>query len=357
MQLELRVEQVRHEHIDSYARLSQEEYGTSAAVSQTGHLRWKFIENPQGPSIGVHLYKGEQLVGRMVALARQFSHRGKVYKAGHIVDFLVHPNNRGMPALLQLAQGLKQLSGFDLLLIIAPNQAGAAVWEKFVKMPGHFDLNVAVAPIRPIALLQSTGKIRNWRVAPVLDWPFRRLGDVATKLLNSLSKVTYDLQWPEPEELNRMLSADWADRVIGVRTFDYLNWRYRGSPVFRYQVFFLRQKGNLIGYFVTRQTKYDGVNCFFLVDAFGSPQSTNSAWRTAARFAVSLASERHAEMAMILGNSSFGPLAAANSFPFITVPPRLLPRKTTVYAQWTSSSCFDIRRDNFYMTLGDSDVI
>ncbi|MGA8727939.1 MAG: hypothetical protein WB608_04250, partial [Terracidiphilus sp.] len=68
MDLELRIEQIGEEHIEPYARLSRVEYGDEAAVSQASHLRWKFIENPQGPSVGIHLYKHGQLVARMVAL-------------------------------------------------------------------------------------------------------------------------------------------------------------------------------------------------------------------------------------------------------------------------------------------------
>jgi hypothetical protein len=62
-------------------------------------------------------------------------------------------------------------------------------------------------------------------------------------------------------------------------------------------------------------------------------------------------------MAIILGNTEWGPLEAVSRLPFLAVPPRFLPRKTMVYAQWITEQAFDIRRDNFYVALGDSDVI
>jgi len=357
MSFELRIERIAEEHIGPYVELSRAEYGNQTAVSQASHLRWKFIENPQGPSVGIHLYKDRELVGRMVALTRLFLHRGKVYKAAHIVDFLVHPKERGMSSLFQLVAGLKQLSGFDFLLIMAPNPAGAAVWEKFVKMRGYFGLDVAVAPLRPAALLHSAGKLRTGAFAPILDWPWRLLLGSGTWLGNCLNHVKIEADWPEQAELERMLSADWGDRVVGLRSADFLEWRYRRSPVFRYRVSFLRAKGELIGYFVTRRTVYDGIDCLFVVDAFGRPQLTPASWRAPSYTEVSRAVKEGAEMAIILGNTEWGPLEAVSRLPFLAVPPRFLPRKTMVYAQWITEQAFDIRRDNFYVALGDSDVI
>jgi hypothetical protein len=357
MALELRVEQVKEDHIEPYVRLSRAEYGNDAAVSQANHLRWKFIENPQGPSVGIHLYKDEELVARMVALTRQFVHQQKIYRAAHIVDFLVHPDERGMSSLLKLVVGLKLLSGFDFLLIMAPNSAGAAVWEKFVKMKGYFNLDVAVAPLRPAAMLQSAGKFNGGAFTPILDWPWRSLLITATGLCSFMNHVEIETNWPEPSEIQQMLSGDWGDRVVGLRSAEYLYWRYRRSPVFRYEVGFLREKGKLIGYLVTRRTVYDGIDCLFLVDVYGRSQGSSAVWRTATRAEISKALKCGAEMAMILGNTGWGPLSAVSRLPFLAVPPRFLPRKTTVYAQWLTAPEFDIRRDNFYVALGDSDVI
>ena len=166
MTLELRVERFGEEHIEPYVRLSRAEYGDHAAVSQENHLRWKFMENPQGPSVGIHLYKDEQLVGRLVAMPRDFLYRGRTYKAAYMADLVVEREYRGMLPLLQLMQGLKQLSGFDFIAV-TPNPAGAEVWEKFAKMPAHFDLAVAALPLRPARVQVRT---RRRAAATQLSW-------------------------------------------------------------------------------------------------------------------------------------------------------------------------------------------
>jgi hypothetical protein len=357
MSFDLRIEQIGDEHIEPYMKLSRSEFGDEAPVSRADHLRWKFIDNPQGPSIGIHLYKNGELVGRMVALTRNFLYRGKIFKAAHIVDFLVHAEERGMNSLFQLATALKKLSGYDFLLIMAPNPAGAAVWEKFVKMRGYFDLNVSVAPLRPVALLHSAGKIRSAALAPVVDLPWQLLCGTTFRLMGAFSHVSIDTNWPKPEEFVRMFSGDWGDRVVGERTAEYLDWRYRRGPVFRYSVYFLREDNELSGYLVTRRTVYDGIDCLFVVDAFGKPETRRSSWRSASIKGIRRVGARTPEMAMLLGNTNWGPLEALDSLPFLTVPQRRLPRKTTVYAEWMNAPGFEIRKDNFYVALGDSDVI
>jgi len=127
--------------------------------------------------------------------------------------------------------------------------------------------------------------------------------------------------------------------------------------VFRYNVYFLRQNSELRGYFVTRRTVHDGIDCLFVVDAFGRSDLAKSAWRAVSIAGIRRGGETNPEMAMILGNTEWGPLAALNKMPFLTVPPRRLPRKTTVYAEWITDPRFEIREDNFYVALGDSDVI
>lgn len=357
MQLDLRVEQVGEEHIGPYTELSGSEYGEKAAVSQAEHLRWKYLENPQGRSMGVHLYRGGELLGRMVALPRRFLYRDRAFTAAHIVDFLVHPSARGMQALMQLVLGLKQLSGFDFLLIMAPNAAGAAVWEKFVRMPGPFELNTAVVPLQPAAILQSTGKLRIGKIGKLVDWPTQLMVGGIAKIGAPLAGVELRTEWPEAAELDRLAYRDWGERIVGYRAADFLHWRYRSSPALRYRTLFLRERGELKGYLVTRRAVYGGLDCLFVVDAFGAPDLPCVSWRGAFLKALSSTEGAGVEMAILLGNTGWGPLASVSGLPFVHVPPRLLPRKTTVFAQWIGDPGFAIRSDTFYCALGDSDVI
>ena len=353
-----RIEQIGPEHIEPYIKLSKAEYGDAAAVSKSEHLRWKFIENPQGASTGIHLYDASgELMGRMTALTRRFLHEGKDYRAAHIVDFLVHPKMRGMPALFQLATGLKKLSGFDFLLIIAPNPAGATVWEKLLKMRGRFDLDIMAAPLRPFATLQAMGKLGGGKVFSVLDWSWQLLVGSGARFSSHLANTQIESHWPRPDELDRMLSAGSTSQAIGFRSADYLDWRYRRSPVFKYNMSFLREHGELIGYVVTRRTVHDGIDCMFVVDAFCGSGTKLRSLQAAVHAEISRAARSGPQLALIMGNRAWGPLSAISGLPFLKVPSRVLPRKTAVFAEWLTPAAFEIRRDNFYVSLGDSDVV
>jgi len=358
MDLRTRIEQIGPEHLVPYSILSQAEYGDRAAVSQVEHLRWKFIDNPQGPSIGIHLYSPEgELVGRMVALTRQFTYEEKIYRGAHIVDFLVHPKARGMVALLQLATALKKLSGFDFFFVIAPNPAGAAVWEKLLKMQGRFDLDVMVAPLRPISLLQSTRNMGGGKVLSIADRPWQFLVGSVARLSSHFATVQVDENWPKSGELDQMFATDAIRQAVGMRSADYLDWRYRRSPVFKYNLRFFREHGKLAGYLVTRRTNHEGVDCLFVVDAFCRSGTKPRLLRAVLRQEIYHGSKSGLELVMIMGNTAWPHLAALESAPFLKVPPRFLPRKTAVFVEWLVPVPFEIRRNNFYVSLGDSDVI
>lgn len=354
----MRVERLNEEHMEQYSFLSRIEFGDHAAVSNANHLRWKFLQNPQGPSFGIHLYQGSELVGRMVALTRAFTHRHRLYKAAHIVDFLVHPKARGMAALLNLTRGLRQLSGFDFFLIMAPNPAGAAVWENFWKMPRCFDLDVLAAPLRPASASDVLGKLRSGPFRPLLDSTWTAFVRLICAMRGAVDSIQVDREWPSSPEIENLTTRrEQSDYVFGIRTPDYLDWRYRRSPVFRYEVFFLRKDGQLMGYIVTRKTTFEGLDCLFIVDAFCSPELSPKVWLGAIAPSIKTAIAEHAHLTLTMGNVALEPLSSLRRLPFVTVPARLLPRRTGVYAEWISPPAFEIRRENSYFALGDSDVI
>jgi hypothetical protein len=195
MNLELRLEQLGDEHIEPYLRLSRSEYGEDAAVSQASHLRWKFLQNPQGPSVGINLYNGSEIVGRLVAMPRTFICRGIAYKAAFMADLVIERAYRGMYLMLQLVEGLKRLAGFDLVLL-TPNPLATAVWEKLFEMPSHFVFGVSAVPLRPARIAHVSGKVKLGNLAALVDWPWRILVRGVSRLGSLLSAGRAVREWP-----------------------------------------------------------------------------------------------------------------------------------------------------------------
>jgi hypothetical protein len=349
------VEPFEDRHVAPYARLSRAEYGPDAAVSQPAHLRWKFLENPAGPAQGIHLYAGDELVARMTAMPRRFRFDGKTYTGAHLVDLLVHPQHRGMPPLLQLAQGLRELRGFDFRLL-TPNEKAFTFWKTFVKMPAHFDLDVAVAPLRPAKLLHTAGKFPVQAAIPFVDATWRALAGTAATLSAALSDIAVCDAWPDRATLEALLQMDRPGHAMGERRVDFLEWRFRRSPVFKYDVRFLYRNRRLIGYYATRRQDYHGYDCRFLVDIFLAPDATNVGGKIVADIVRHEARGGGAAAVMAFGNAGCGPLAAAARW-LVTIPEGKLPRKTTLFADWLSPQAFAFSREALCLTLADFDMI
>lgn len=354
MRLESRIETLTEAHIEPYARLSRTEYGDKAAIADPAHLRWKFLENPCGPSIGMHVYRGGELVGRLVAMSRRFVHRGRSYTAAQFVDLLVHPEHRGMTPILRLVDSFKQLSGFDFVLMVSPNQP--EITEAFFKIPACFELDVALVPLQPARLLVARAAFPIGAVAGLIDWPWRLLLASGTAIGAAVRGGSLTTEWPGERELGELLAASWEPEAIGQRTSEFLDWRFRRSPIFKYDVHFVRRGGQLTGYLATRRSIYRGYDCHFVVDAFSRCGAGRKDAAGATLSSLRQAALGGAEMAMIVGNTRCGPLAAAYTLPLVTVPDRFRPRNTTVYAKWAIPAPFPFEPGTFHLSLGDYDA-
>jgi hypothetical protein len=350
---ELRVETIGEEHIEPYVRLARAEYGDDAADADPRHVRWKFLENPQGASVGLHLYQRGDLVGRLAAMPRRFLHCGKAYLAAYLVDLVVAKRHRGMGSLYQLVDGLKRISGFDFV-VVTPNETGSAVWGSFAKLPAQFEFRTAAVPLKPRKLLANgNGREALPFLAPLVDRPWQALLGASIAHGGGLEDACF--VWPAPGDLEWASFTNSGEDVFGERTPAFLEWRYRQSPVWQYEVGFLRNKGRIVGYFVTRRTVYRGYDCRFIVDAFGG--LGRRGWAAVLAGLVSREIHRGTAAIMLVGNTACGSFSHMLSWPLVSVASRFLPRPATVFAKWLSAPRFAFRPESFYLTLGDCDLV
>lgn len=354
---ELRIEPVGEAHIDPYVRLATEEFGSAMAVAQASHLRWKFLGNPAGPATGLHLYSEGELVGRYICWPRHFRLGQKTYRAAIALDTLIARSHRRLSVLLQLLSGLKRVSGFDLLLSIAPNEAGWQVSKKFAAIPECFDLDVAVAPLGPAAILHARGTLPSRGLAKAIDWPWRTLLAPITSLGGRFGRYTASDRWPGRSDVDALFAAGSDGRMTGDRSYDFLDWRFRQSPHFKYELQFLYDGRDLVGYLATRRANYDSYDCRFIVDAFGLPSLTRSDWSAAVRPLLAREARGGADMSMLLGTADCGSLSAVLMPPFMRVPARFVPRRMTVFGKWLSEPGPALDQESLYLTLADYDVV
>ena len=80
---------INNEIINELIKLSITEYGNEAAVSSPSHLRWKYLDNPSGPTYADILYQDSQIVGRVVYEPRKFVSKDGSLRAVNPIDVLI----------------------------------------------------------------------------------------------------------------------------------------------------------------------------------------------------------------------------------------------------------------------------
>lgn len=355
--LSLRIEKVDASHIPLYEDLSRSVY-SETAVCRADHLRWKFLDNPQGPSWGVHLFAGDLLVGRFVAQPRIFEAPDRLMRAAYIVDLVMRPEFRGMSALLRLMNGMRNLHEFFDFVFVTPSASGMPVIESFLRIPARFDLTAKVVPLRPVKVASQFFRRRNRPLLSLVDVGFRSAALAGFAIAEAVGSLKIDESWPPAAELEAFLLTGSRGHVAGQRDSAFLDWRFRQSPDFKYQLFFLRRRGQLVGYVATRRAVYNGYFACFIIDAFGLESLKASDWKTVAWALIAReVSPGGADFLMILGNTACGPLAALARSPFISVPKRFLPQRTTLFADWWDGARpFDFAENSFQVTLADCDM-
>ena len=201
---------------------------------------WLYELNPAGPTVTyvVRHVESDQIVGAASAFLRDVQIRGKLYKAGVLVDFVTHSAHRvaGPAVMVQraIADGHRQL-GIDFLYGY-PNKGAApifprlrfetvgesAVWVKPLRTARKLSLflnPIAAHAIAPIA--NSILSINDLRLSSV-----RRLGH-STKL-DHLPDSAFDDLWDR---------CKGQFLLCGVRTAAFLSWRYIQHTTERYRVF------------------------------------------------------------------------------------------------------------------------
>jgi hypothetical protein len=348
--LRVRVEEVSDRHVAAYAALSYAEYGDHP-MAQPAHLRWKFLENPQGASIGIHLFDEDELVGRLIAQPRVVVGGSSPARIAYMVDLLIHPAHRGIGALAALARGMREVKEHFDGILVTPNTAGAAVWRGLLRVTERFDLTLSGMLLRPSALWHAAPRSLE-RAAAAVDSVWR----LAVRGGSSTRRVTLRGAAPADRDVDALLAGAARALPHGERSPAFFSWRYRQSPVMRYDLLWLYVGEALAGVLATRRVTYGGYDTRFVLDAIGAPEP--SLWHAAARALLAREAARGgAQLVLAAAHDPGGPLAALRAPLFVPIPERFAPQRPTVFADWWTAPRFAWDGAHVALTLGDCDMI
>jgi GNAT superfamily N-acetyltransferase len=231
--------------------------------------RWEFMEAPDGKALIYIVQDRDKIIAHFADIPRRFSVNGEAVLATLSLDLMVHPDYRREGLFTAMGkygvQRVKQKNGlFMMAFPIRPETIQGFTkigWGKVVQLP------VIVHPIRFSGIVN---RYLHFKPLSLL------LGGVATCVYLLLygwkkGKKGEAIHIEEVVQLDEAFDDFWqsASRlysVMGIRTRQYLNWRYFKHPTRRYTVYRAIEKGEMRGYMVLRKVELLSFNSAVIVD-------------------------------------------------------------------------------------------
>ena len=228
-----------------------------------GEVLWLYTQNPLGAAV---IYAAFDEHGRLAGIRPCIPFKlwwnGEERRAYEFADALVHPcyQRRGIFSRL-LTMACEHAAQEGRVLFSLPNERSLAAYRH---IPALRTLGDSRTIARPLSwMLYLGGRLRPWRDAGLaVDTPAPaevRDGDFAI--------VTVERFEDDLADVHRALRSRGLN--YSLRTREFLQWRYFGSPVRRYHVALLKEGRHAHGYVVIRMV----AGIAHLVDVFLRPQT------------------------------------------------------------------------------------
>lgn len=218
-------------------------------------LKWKFLDNPDGPAtMQVAEDQNNKVVAFQAFLPRKFkSAETGVFSVVNCVDAFVADVKRDKGVYLGLSKYARKT--FIFPRVAFPNQKS----YRHALRDGYYK---TIAPIEEWSFPLKIGNL-------LAGGPYAFLSGVANALSSIwaflwLRKSPKNLHIQEVQRFER--SFDMGDDVIhGIRSTDYLNWRFIDNPMQDYAVYEFLEDSNPIGYCAYKEAGSAAQLCDFVV--------------------------------------------------------------------------------------------
>ncbi len=231
--------------------------------------RWEFEEGPDGKALIYIVEDKNKIIGHFADIPRRFSVQGEIVLGTLSLDLMVHPDywRKGIFAAMGSygAQRVKQENGLFLFAFPIRSETILGLikigWKEVVKLP------VLVYPIRFRGVLN-----RYLRFVPLSlliggaarFFYFLLYGLKRRKEIEGVEIEKVGLLDEQFDGLWQKVSALYP--VIGVRTRNYLDWRYLQHPTRNYVIYRAKKNGEMRGYIVLRKVELLNFNSAVIVD-------------------------------------------------------------------------------------------
>jgi predicted N-acetyltransferase YhbS len=315
-----------------------------------GRYDWIYQKNPHGKALSWVAREAESgsLVGTASLFPRKMNLNGRTVTVGIAGDFAVNQEHRGSNVAIKLQRAVTTgMAENDLGLIYGISNSKS---EPVQRRVGYVLLGRMDRWAKPLKTTKyfKTAPLRQW-VSKPLDSIMRNLSKEA-RCRRAEGYVIQELDSFDQRFDRLWERASGQFDIIGERSRDYLNWRYRRSPHRSYHVFSLIREDNqepcgYVVYYLQDKVSYIA-DLLFLDFGSGLDDLLSS-------FILHLREQSVESLSILL----FGcpPLAKKlKSFDFV---PRDKESRVLVYLDSNSPQTeFALNPDNWFLLEGDRDI-
>ena len=251
--------------IKKYSLLSQTEYSKTNPISKENHLKWKYLQNPEGFSYATNGYCEDKLIARISYQKKNFFFKNKIIKGANLCDLLIHKNNRKLDNFLKLASQFfirKNIPESELSIML-PNEISINIYKKILNLNPIGSLELRVIPIINSIIYKKFNFI-NLNFLSNFSY---KLIKFLNKNITNISKIKFSKKDVSNDEYEKMIKIFYQDNLIqGERSKKWIQWRYSSNSSINYFLEYIFFGDKLIGYFAYRKTEKDGFQILVIME-------------------------------------------------------------------------------------------
>lgn len=241
---------------EAFKALSLTCFGSGANVDLAMH-RWLLDENPYNPdgNLIFLLKEGEKGIACDGLIPNQLYLNGKTLLMAHSVKTMTHPEYQRQGIFRKMTENSLEAgkkAGVDVVLGLA-NAASYPGYQKF----GWLSLSEKEVLMQPIHIEKYLKrKLKVPFLAKIGDWLFTQIN--RRRMGQKPSDLTFQWMDQVPPEVQSCWDR-YKDKykVLLVRDYTYLNYRYNQRPDVAYKTLIARKDGDIVGFAILRQGRTD----------------------------------------------------------------------------------------------------
>ena len=340
--------------LENMAALGENNYTKQNDIANMPFLEWQCFDNPAGRArvaVATDEDSGE-IVGEITQMPMKFRYFGKEIVASCLVNSLIKKEYRKISLFYQL-----QVESFDsykdnAFAFAVPNPFSYPLFSRLFFCKTVAQLPLLLLPVHPKALVQAKISQGFAKIIPNISYkgvPCHISQKIAVSLLSADEITVFDAFWEKVKD---------KYPIMGVRTSDYMTWRYIDIPTRDYSIFVAKNGADIEGYCIVRRDELQGIRTGFLMDFLVLPGHKEAAMALL-RHSIAYLNENGVDLIGTLMLPHCEEYRYLKRYGFLNCPEKFLPQPFPLIIKRNEIS-EDGRLDedgNWYLTMGDYDAV